>query len=989
MKIQFDPNLEYQQEAIKSVTDIFEGQEIYSNNFSVPSFDSQGLYTNETELGYGNKLHLLDDEILKNLNKIQLRNGLEHSKMPANNKLGRDFTVEMETGTGKTYVYLKAIFEMHKLYGFTKFIIVVPSIAIKEGVNKSLEITEEHFKVAFDNTPYDYFTYNSSNLEQVRSFATNDYIQIMVINIDAFRRSFSDLDKETKANIIHRTNDRLSGFKPIEFIQSTNPIVIIDEPQSVDTTPKSKEAIESLNPLCTIRYSATHREKHHMIYKLDPIDAYNKQLVKQIEVAEFQVEDNSNQAYIKLVSVDNKKSPITAKIEIDVMKSGSVSRSTIIVKQGEDLFERSGGRDIYSGYIINDIYCESGAEYIDFTSKPEILELGQATGGVDTDALKRLQIRKTIEEHLEKELKLTRRGIKVLSLFFIDKVANYRSYDEEGNILKGKYALMFEEEYRSLIRKPKYRTLFEDVDVDTIVSEVHNGYFSIDKKGKVKDTSGATQDDEDTYSLIMKDKERLLSLDNKLKFIFSHSALREGWDNPNIFQICTLNESNSVIKKRQEIGRGLRLCVNQDGERVFGFEVNTLTVMANESYEEFAKKLQKEIEDDTGIKFGLIEEHSFANLVIFDEKGEEHYLGIEKSENLWKHLKERDYIDTKGKIQDSLKMDLRGNCVVLPDGYEAVSSQIISLLKKVAGNLNIKDANNRRILTLNKEVYLSEEFTELWNRIKHKTTYRVKFSESILIEACAREIRDHLVVGKSRFHYIKAEIGVTQGGVDAQVKEELNYVYDAKDFELPDIISYLQNETNLTRKAIVEILIKSGKLEQFKNNPQKFIEQTISMIQRTMRKFVVDGIKYEKIGNDVYYAQEIFEEQELAGYLNQNLVESNRGVYDYVIYDSDIEKNFAISFEKNPSVKVYAKLPSFFKIDTPLGSYNPDWAVLIEKDDEEKLYFVVESKGSLFTDDLRPAEQAKIDCGTAHFKALDSDVKFIKATGMKDVEAYI
>jgi len=334
-------------------------------------------------------------------------------------------------------------------------------------------------------------------------------------------------------------------------------------------------------------------------------------------------------------------------------------------------------------------------------------------------------------------------------------------------------------------------------------------------------------------------------------------------------------------------------------------------------------------------------------------------------------------------------MDLRGNCVVLPDGYEAVSPQIISLLKKVAGNLNIKDANNRRILTLNKEVYLSEEFTELWNRIKHKTTYRVKFSESILIEACAREIRDHLVVGKSRFHYIKAEIGVTQGGVDAQVKEELNYVYDAKDFELPDIISYLQNETNLTRKAIVEILIKSGKLEQFKHNPQKFIEQTMSMIQRTMRKFVVDGIKYEKIGNDAYYAQEIFEEQELAGYLNQNLIESNRGVYDYVIYDSDIEKNFAISFEKNPSVKVYAKLPSFFKIDTPLGSYNPDWAVLIEKDDEEKLYFVVESKGSLFTDDLRPAEQAKIDCGTAHFKALDSDVKFIKATGMKDVEAYI
>ncbi len=982
MKIQFDPNLTYQQEAVQAVTDLFDGQETCISNFSVPSFDSQGLMQNETELGYGNKLHLLDEEILENLNRIQLRNGLEHSKKLTS----RDFTVEMETGTGKTYVYLKTIFELHRLYGFTKFIIVVPSIAIKEGVLKSLQMTQEHFKAMYQNTPYDYFTYNSANLEQVRSFATNDYIQIMVINIDAFRKSFSDPSKETKANIIHRTNDRLSGFKPIEFIQSTNPIVIIDEPQSVDTTSKSKEAIESLNPLCTIRYSATHRDKHHMVYKLDPVDAYEKQLVKQIEVAELEVEDGNNKAYIKLVSVDNKKSPITAKVEIDVMKSGAVSRKKITVKQGDDLFERSGGRDIYSGYIINDIYCEEGAEYIDFTSKPDIVELEQAIGGVDEDERKRLQIRKTIEEHLDKELRLTKQGIKVLSLFFIDKVANYRWYDEEGSARQGKYAQMFEEEYSALIRKPKYRTLFEDVDVDTIASEVHNGYFSIDKKGKLKDTSGKTQDDEDTYSLIMKEKEKLLGLDNKLKFIFSHSALREGWDNPNIFQICTLNESNSVIKKRQEIGRGLRLCVNQQGERVFGFEVNTLTVMANESYEEFAKKLQKEIEEDTGIKFGLIEEHSFANIVVPSAEDEESYLGVEMSESLWKGLYEQKYIDDKGKVQDSLKIALKANSVTLPDGYEAVSLQIISILKKVAGNLNIKDASNRRVVSLNKEVYLSEEFRELWDRIKYKTTYRVKFDEAVLIEACAKEIKDHLVVGKSRFKYLKAGVEITQGGVGADVVEESTFVYDPKDFELPDIVSYLQNETNLTRRAIVEILTKSGKLEQFKNNPQKFIEQVMGMIQRTMRHFVVDGIKYEKIGNESYYAQEIFEEQELAGYLNQNLQESQKGVYDYVIYDSDVEKNFAISFENNPMVKVYAKLPSFFKIETPLGSYNPDWAVVIDKDGEEKLYFVVETKSSLFTDALRPAEQAKIDCGMAHFDALGDDVQFVKATEMKDVE---
>jgi len=982
MKIQFDPNLDYQQEAIKSITDIFEGQEICNSNFSVPSFDTQGLMQNETELGYGNKLHLLDDELLENLNKIQLRNGLEHSKKI----VGKDFTVEMETGTGKTYVYLKSIFEMHRLYGFTKFIIVVPSIAIKEGVLKSLQITEEHFRAMYQNTPYDYFTYNSANLEQVRSFATNDYIQIMVINIDAFRRSFSDPSKETKANIIHRTNDKLSGYRPIEFIQSTNPVVIIDEPQSVDTTSKSKEAIESLNPLCTIRYSATHREKLHMVYKLDPVDAYNKQLVKQIEVAEFKVEDGNNKAYIKLVSVDNKKSPITAKVEIDVMKSGSVSRKKLTVKQGDDLFDRSGGRDIYSGYIINDIYCEEGAEYIDFTSKPDIVELGLSIGGVDEDERKRLQIRKTIEEHLEKELRLTKQGIKVLSLFFIDKVANYRWYDEEGNAQKGKYALVFEEEYNKLIKKPKYRTLFEDVDVDSIAEQVHNGYFSIDKKGKVKDTSGKTQGDEDTYSLIMKEKEKLLSLDNKLKFIFSHSALREGWDNPNIFQICTLNESNSVIKKRQEIGRGLRLCVNQEGERVFGFDTNTLTVMANESYEAFAKQLQKEIEDDTGIKFGLIEEHTFANLVTTDTEGEEAYLGLEHSENLWKHLYEQKYIDERGKVQDSLKMALKADSVTLPEGYETVSPQIVSLLKKVAGNLNIKDASKKRAVTLNKEVYLSEEFTELWNRIKYKTTYRVKFDEATLVEACAKEIQKHLVVGKSRFQYTKAGIDITQGGVAADVVEESSFVYDPKDFTLPDIVTYLQNETNLTRRAIVDILTKSGKLQQFKNNPQKFIEQTMGMIQRTMRYFVVDGIKYEKIGNESYYAQEIFAEQELAGYLNQNLEESKKGVYDYVIYDSDVEKNFAISFEDNSAVKVYAKLPGFFKIDTPLGSYNPDWAVVIEKDDIERLYFVVETKSSLFTDALRPTEQAKIDCGLAHFDALGDEVQFIKATKMGDVE---
>ncbi|WP_457607792.1 type III restriction-modification system endonuclease [Nitratifractor sp.] len=982
MKLRFDPNLDYQQEAIQAVTDLFEGQELCESSFSVPMHDARGLMANETELGFGNRLLLANDEILANLRKVQLRNAIA----PSTALESLDFTVEMETGTGKTYVYLRTIFELHRLYGFSKFIIVVPSIAIKEGVLKSLQMTETHFKAIYQNTPYDYFAYNSASLEQVRSFATNDYIQIMVINIDAFRKSFTDPAKETKANIIHRPNDRLSGYKPIEFIRSTHPVVIIDEPQSVDTTPKSKEAIVSLNPLCTLRYSATHREKHHMLYRLDPVDAYNKQLVKQIEVAEFSAKEDHNQAYIKLLSVNNAKSPITARVEIDVMRGGKVTRKAITIKQGDDLFERSGGREVYSGYIVNDIYCEEGAEYIDFTSRPEIVELGKAIGGVDEDLLKRLQIRKTIEEHLNKELRLRSRGIKVLSLFFIDRVANYRIYDEKGNKQKGKYGLIFEEEFKTLAAKPKYRPLFEGIDIDAFVSKVHDGYFSTDKKGKAKDTSGKTKDDEETYNLIMKEKEKLLSLENPLKFIFSHSALREGWDNPNIFQICTLGESRSTIKKRQEIGRGLRLCVDQSGERVYGFEVNTLTVMANESYEEFAKKLQKEIEEDMGVRFGIVEAHGFAGLIL--SSGEE-YLGLERSQKLWGYMKEQGYIDAAGRVQDGLRLDLKNERLILPEGYESVAPQVIALLKKVAGSLNIKDAGKKRNLELNKEVYLSEEFKALWDRIKYKTTYRVRFDEEALIKECARQMREGIVVGRPRIRYTKTGVEIGRGGVGADVVEESTYLYGGDAIELPDIVGFLQNETNLTRKAIVSILLQSGKLEQFKHNPQKFIEQTLQIIRRTMRSFIVDGIKYTKIGEESYYAQEIFEEKELVGYLNQNLQESQKGVYDYVIYDSEIEKNFALSFESNPAVKVYAKLPNFFKIDTPLGSYNPDWAVVIEHEGRDKLYFVVESKSSLFSDDLRAGENGKIACGKAHFEALDTGVTFMKATKMEDMESVV
>ena len=978
MKLKFDPNLDFQREAINSIVDIFEGQETCRTNFTVAPLSYMQLSYND--LGVGNRLELMDEDILKNVRDIQLRNGLKSSL-----NLGTmDFTVEMETGTGKTYVYLRTIFELNKKYGFTKFVIVVPSVAIKEGVYKSLEITKEHLKMLYDNAQYDYFVYNSGKLGQVRSFATNDYIQIMVINIDAFRKSFTDPEKESKANIIHRAHDRLSGIKPIDFIRATNPIVIIDEPQSVDNTAKAKEAIRSLNPLCCLRYSATHREKYNLMHKLDSVDAYERKLVKQIEVASLQVKDGHNKAYIKLLSVKN--DPFQAKIEIDVLNNGKVKRKTRIVKKGDDLFEISGGRKVYEGYIINDIYCEKGNEYIDFTSRPDVVELNQDVGGVNQDEFKRLQIRKTMEEHLDKELRLKSRGLKVLSLFFVDRVANYRSYDDEGNPQKGKYASIFEEEYREIIKKPKYRTLLEDVDINTEAERVHNGYFAIDKKKDSKGESffkeskgdeGKTLADESAYQLIMRDKEKLLSFDSKLKFIFSHSALREGWDNPNVFQICTLNETGSEMKKRQEIGRGLRIAVNQEGERVRGFDVNTLTVMANESYEDFVSVLQKEIEKEEGIRFGVIEEYSFASIVRIDEDGNKAYLGSEASEKIWGHFLNKEYIDKNGKVQEKLKKDLKENNISLPEEYGAESPQIFEIIKKTTRKLNIKNAYDKKKIEVNKEVFLSSEFKELWNRIKHKTIYQVDFDAEKLIETCAKEIRDNLIVGKTKFVYTKDRTDITRSGIIGEKISEAVHVYGARDYILPDIVSYLQNETNLKRKTIVDILIKSKKLEDFKNNPQRFIEEAANIIKRTMRSFIVDGIKYQKIGDDYYWAQELFINEDLYGYLSKNMLEAKKSVYAYVVYDSDIEYQFAEAFEKSNDVKLYTKLPKkWFVINTPLGNYNPDWAVLIERDGKEKLYFVVESKGSIFTDELRPIEKGKIDCGKEHFEALNTNVNF-------------
>lgn len=997
MTIKFESNLEYQGEAINSICDIFEGEEIFQSNFSIaPLKDDAGRMFQSFTIGIGNSIKMIEEDMLANIQRIQLRNGLPQSTVQSFKKDGMNFSVEMETGTGKTYVYLKTIFELNRRYGFTKFIIVVPSIAIKEGTKKSLEMTKDHFKSEYENLVYDYFVYDPAKLEQVRSFATADTIQIMVINIDAFRKSFENDDENNKSNIIHRYNDKL-GHKPIDLIKEANPIVIIDEPQSVDNTDKAKEAIAALNPLCCLRYSATHRNPYNMMYKLDSIDAYELKLVKQIEVATATVEGFQNDAYIDLVKVDN-KSGIKAQVELDIQKKGKVDRKKVWVSQGKDLFDLTG-RDQYEGYIVEDIWFDGESWYMSFTSNDKVVKQGIPAGSLSDEMVKREQIRMTIEAHLDKELVLNPQGIKVLSLFFLDKVANYRVYDAEGNRQNGKYAQIFEEEYNRLIRKPKYHSLFNELkDRSLEVSKIHDGYFSIDKRGKASDkkdkfeyfvdTSGKTAKDDDAFNLIMSKKEELLSFDTPLRFIFSHSALREGWDNPNVFQICTLNETTKEVKKRQEIGRGLRLCVNQDGERVKGFEVNTLTVMANESYEAFAKALQNEIEEDTGITFGLLYKHSFARIEVDASLDEPVYLDEKKSNELYNYFVEKGYVkeeivnkktkEIAAKVQDKLKIDLKENRVDIPEEFDYIKAPIVKVLKRISGNfMNIKNRGDARKVTFKKEFIIdNEDFKNLWERIKYKTTYSVKLNSERLIEQCARKIWENVIVGKGKFVTRKIKLAITEGGVqeDENTLRESMRLMDQTVSTLPDIVTYLQNETGLTRQSIAAILQKSDRLEAFKKNPQAFIESVIDIIRNEMRLMLVDGIKYKRIDQDMW-CQELFENKELQGYLNSNLLESKKSPYDYVIYDSVVERDMAQRLESSENVKVFTKLPSWFKIDTPLGAYNPDWALVWDDGNEQKLYFVVETKGGLFDNSVKITEQAKINCGIKHFEAINTGVK--------------
>ena len=968
MKLQFEPDLDYQQDAIAAVCGLFEGQEACRSEFSVShDLAAQLPGFQEGELGVGNRLQLEPRELLENLQQVQARNGLS----PAESLKSHDFTVEMETGTGKTYVYLRTIFELNHRYGFTKFAVVVPSVAIKEGVNKSLDIMGPHLRALYSGTPFEHFVYDSAKLGQVRNFATSPQVQIMVVTVGAINKR--------DVNNIYQPNEKTGGEKPIDLVRATHPVLIVDEPQSVDGGLKGqgRQALAMMNPLCTLRYSATHADKHHMVYRLNAVDAWERKLVKQIEVAAGVVAEDHNRPYVRLVATRRRRGLIWAEVEVDVATpSGGVRRRILKLMDGDRL-ERKTRRAVYRDHRIGEIRVRRGDEYLELRLPDDDLWMrpGDVHGGVDPVPVHREMMRKTIREHLDKEMRLRPQGIKVLTLFFIDKVAHYRGYDDEGSPVKGEYARIFEEEYQQAAGRREYRALFKGRDVQEAAQGVHEGYFSIDRRGGWTDTAENNQTNRDNaeraYRLIMRDKEKLLGFDEPLQFIFSHSALREGWDNPNVFQICALRDISTERERRQTIGRGLRLCVNQAGERQRGFEVNTLTVVARESYEEFAENLQREIEEETGVRFGVMTDYSFASIVRQDEDGRPVPLGNEQSKRLRDHLISQGYLDDRGRAQDALREALDGDGVVLPPDFEPMREAIAGALRRFTTRIRIRRADERRQVKPREAVLDGAEFQALWDRIKHRTTFRVRFDNEALLESCSQALADAPPIPQPRLLWRKGGLSLGAGGVAGEVRESSAVQLDDAGLALPDLLTALQDRTGLTRRSLCRLLIDSGRLGDFVVNPTRFIEIAAETINRRKRLALVEGVKYQRLGDEHYYAQELFRNEELIGYL-ENTMAARKSVYDHVVYDSDNEAKFAASLEQFTAVKVYAKLPRWFQVATPLGPYNPDWAVLIQDDEGERLYLVVETKGSAFLDDLRNAERAKVECGEAHFEALKS-----------------
>lgn len=967
MKLKFKKQ-DFQNDAVMSVVDLFKGATCAPSTFAVEKLDFVDMSKDEL-LGYANNLDLSLEQIEKNMNEIQDKNLLPHTKLDE-----LRFNIEMETGTGKTFVYTKTILELHKQYGLNKFVIVVPSVAIREGVYKSMQTTQDYFKNEYEGVCVKPFIYNSAKRYEVRNFALSNNLEVMIVNIDAFKKN---------ENLFNQISDTMPKSAK-EYLKECNPIVIIDEPQSVDNTEKSREAIEGLNPLFELRYSATHRQKINTVYRLTPVDAYNMHIVKQICVINNNLSDDFNKPYIKLLSVDGTNG-YSAKIEVDQEQSnGSVKRKVITVKPNSNL-ETITNRSIYENYIISGINTLEGFESIEFSNTQE-LSLGQSIGDVDELTKKRELIKRTIEAHLEKERIYIKKGIKVLSLFFIDEVAKYRVYDDESDT-RGIYAKMFEECYEELINLPKYADVKEFFK--NSASDVHDGYFSKDKKHHFKDTREGkeSQDDYDTYALIMQEKEKLLSFDCPVRFIFSHSALKEGWDNPNVFQICTLIENRNTFTCRQKIGRGLRLCVNQDGERIDDKNINILHIAAEETFAEFADKLQTEIEEETGVKFGILDESLFVNISYEDENGNQTTTTIQDAREILQHFRDKNYVDNKGKMKDTLKNDLLNGKVDLPKKFERAKERLVNQIQGANKKVVIMPSYKQVSVKRKDDWFEKDEFREIWNKIKQKTLYHINMNKDNLVEKCIKKINEMDQIGKIKISKETAKININKSGIDF-TSTGAKFEEVEREFLIPNVIAKLANNCKLTRSTIGEILLKSDRLQDFLNNPQKFIEQVTEIILQVRANECIDGITYKKIAGKSYSLMEIFDlesEFEKFAFEDKNAVKVEHSLYNYIVYDnSEIEKDFATDLDNDTEVKLFFKIPDKFKIPTPIGNYNPDWAIYLETESEKKLYFVIETKGSTNFMDLRDRESIKIKCGKKHFEALDENVEFDVAKNLRE-----
>ncbi|STC95574.1 type III restriction enzyme [Corynebacterium renale] len=865
----------------------------------------------------------------------------------------------METGTGKTYVYLRTIFELAEKYNFTKFVILVPSVAIREGVKTSIELMHDHFRQVYPSLPFDYMVYSGKNAEEVQPFATSSSLQIMIMTIGSVRGRGKNL-------IMNQNRDKLNGLRPIDFLRATRPVLIMDEPQNMESE-LSKTALAGMDPAFILRYSATHSKTRNLIYKLDPVDAHELGLVKQIVVAEATEHGGDAKPYIKLLTVDS--NPWQASLELVCRKKdGSLARQVKKVKQNQDLANVTGNSAYENNWRINEINLD-GHGFIELTNHG-ILQVGESIGRNDK-AVYREMIRETIREHFRKELQMRKHGIKVLSLFFVDKVASYLGDGADNTTADGKFAQWFDELFiEERERRPEYKELLPQDPI-----ELRRAYFSQIKKGVFGDTSGETAKDDDSYDLIMKDKARLLSHEEPVRFIFSHSALREGWDNPNVFQICTLREMGSETERRQTIGRGLRLPVNQDGERVSDRSVAQLTVVANESYQEFANNLQREYKQ-AGVAIGYIGKGDFALLPDPGSHGEDN-IGYDTSAHIWEQLKSHGYLDNNGYVTEAFTPDAIGFSLGLDPEYSPFEAAVVEILQRADITKLVKPKRARTTRKLNKELYFtSREFEEFWDKISQRTTYRVTVDRDALIKNVVQKIKKAESIEPLRIEVKKAKFTISRGGTKgAETSSRAANLRGG--YQLPDIVAELQEATSLTRMTIIDILVQSGRLDEFIANPNDYIKMVRGIIEAELAAIVTEGVQYEKIGGSVYSLTELQEDgMEEKQFFLDNLYKvknQEKTDYDFVVYDSETERQFAELLDSREDIKLFLKLPPKFKIDTPVGPYNPDWAIVKHMDGEDKLYMIRETKSTMSEHLLRATEQAKIDAAKEHFKTIGVD----------------